>query len=70
MQADPLMMSRCSTWQNASLKEPSENAVYPWRTSIPKEELTTESVPLPVGPIGLWRSAMITSYDDDDRVHK
>ena len=26
VQADPLTMSRCSTWQNASLKEPSENA--------------------------------------------
>ena len=24
--ADPLTMSRRSTWQNASLKEPSENA--------------------------------------------
>ena len=26
VQADPLTMSRCSTWQNASLKERSENA--------------------------------------------
>ena len=39
-------MSRCSTWQNASLKEPSENAEYPWRTTIPKEELEAESAPL------------------------
>ena len=57
------MMSRCSTWQNASLKEPSEIAEYPWRKSIPKEELTTESVPVPVGPIGLWQSVVVTSYD-------
>ena len=63
VKADPLMMSRCSTWQGASLKEPSENAEYPWRTPIPKEEPETESVPLPVCPIALWRSAMITKYD-------
>ena len=62
VEADPLMMSRCSTWQTASLKA-SVNAEYPWRTPIPTEELETESVPLPVGPVGLWRSAMTTSYD-------
>ena len=63
VQADPLMMSRCSTWQNASLKEPSESTEYPWRKSSPAEELTTDSVPLPVGPIAMWQAAMITNYD-------
>ena len=63
MQADPLMMSRRSTLQNASLKEPSETPAYPWRKSIPEEELTTDSVPLPVGPIAMSQSAMITSCD-------
>ena len=62
-QASPLMMSRCSTCQNESLKEPSENAEYPWRAPIPKEELEAESAPIPVGPIGPWQSAMITKYD-------
>ena len=57
------MMSRRSTLQNASLKEPSEGTEYPWRKSIPAEELTTDSVPLPVGPIAMWQAAMITSYD-------
>ena len=33
------------------------------RKSIQEEELTTDSVPLPVGPIAMWQSAMITSYD-------
>ena len=63
VQADALMMSRRSTLQNASLKEPSESTEYPWRKSIPAEELTTDSVPLPVGPIATWQAAMITSYD-------
>ena len=63
VQADALMMSRRSTLQNASLKEPSESTEYPWRKSIPAEELTTDSVPLPVGPIAMWEAAMITSYD-------
>ena len=63
MQADPLMMSRRSTLQNASLREPSESTEYPWIKSIPAKELTTDSVPLPVGPISMWRAAMITSYD-------
>ena len=57
------MMSRCSTWQNASLKKPNENAEYPQKTPIPKEELEAESKPLPVGPIALWQTAMITKYD-------
>ena len=39
------------------------NAECPWTTPIPKEEQETESVSLPAGPIGLWRSVMITSYD-------
>ena len=55
--------SRRSTLQNASLKEPSESTEYPWRKSIPTEEPTTDSVPLPVGPIAMWQAAMITSYD-------
>ena len=38
VQADLLLMSRCAAGQNASLKEPNENAEYPWRTPIPKEE--------------------------------
>ena len=63
VQADPLTMSRCSTWQNASLKEPSENAENPWRKSVPEEELTTKSVPLLLGSIVMRQSAMITSYD-------
>ena len=63
VQADPLFMSRRSTLQNASLKEPSESTEYPWRESIPAEELTTDSVPLPEGPIAMWQAAMITSYD-------
>ena len=63
VQADPLMMSRCSKWQNASLKEPIENAEYPWRKPIPIEEFEVESKPLPVGPIMLWQAAMITKFD-------
>ena len=39
VEAVSLLMSRCSTRQNASLKEPNENAEYLWRTPIPKEEL-------------------------------
>ena len=31
------MMSRRSTLQNASLKEPSESTEYPWRKWIPVE---------------------------------
>ena len=57
------MMSRRSTLQNASLKEPSESTEYPWRKSNPVEELTTDSVPPPVGPIAMWQEAMITSCD-------
>ena len=52
MQADPLMMSRRPTLQNASLKEPNESTEYPWRKSNPTEEQTS-----------MWKSAMITSYD-------
>ena len=63
VQADPLTMSRRSTLQNASLKEPSQSTEYPWRKSIPAEELTTDSVPLPVGPIAMWQAATITSCD-------
>ena len=57
------MMSPRSTLQNASLKEPNESTEYPWRKSTPEEELTTDSVPLSVGSIAMWQSAMITSYD-------
>ena len=52
-QEDPLMMSRCSTWQNAFLKEPSENAKNLWGTPIPNEELEGESAPLLMGPIAM-----------------
>ena len=62
--ADPVMRCHCSTWQSTSLKEPSEDTEpYPWRIPIPTEELEPASAPLPVGPIGLWQSAMITKYD-------
>ena len=63
VQADPLMMSRCSTWQNASQKERDENAEDPWRKPIPIEEFEVESKPLHVGPITLWQAAMITKDD-------
>ena len=33
------------------------------KVAIPAEELTTDSVPLPVGPIAMWHAAMIRSYD-------
>ena len=45
VQVDSLMTSRRSTLWNASLKDPSESTEYPWRKSIPAEELTTDSVP-------------------------
>ena len=64
IQADPLVMSRCSTWQNAFLKEPNEDTEpYPWRMPIPKEELEPASAPLPVGPIVMWQLTVITKYD-------
>ena len=31
--------------------------------SLPVEELPTDSVPPPVGPISMWQATMITSYD-------
>ena len=63
-EADPVMRNHCSTWQNTSLEEPSEDTEpYPWSMPIPTEELVPASAPLPVGPIGLWQSAMITKYD-------
>ena len=63
-EADPVMNSHCFTWQNASLKGPDEDTErYPWR----KPTGTVESEPVPtqisVGPIALWRAAMITKYD-------
>ena len=62
-EADPVM--RSSPFHMAtSPKEPSEDTEpYPWRMPIPTEELEPASAPLPVGPIGLWQSAMITKYD-------
>ena len=57
-----LLMNRCSTWQNASLKERGDEE-YPWRKPFPTEEFEVESKPLPVGPITLWQAAMITKYD-------
>ena len=62
-EADPVMNSHCFTWQNASLKEPDEDTErYPWRlpTLVESEPVST---PVSVGPISLWRAAMITKYD-------
>ena len=60
-EADPVVRSHCYTWQNTSLKEPSEDTEpYPWRMPIPTEELEPASAPLPVGPIVMWQSAMTT----------
>ena len=57
------MMSRCSTWQTASLKERDEDEEYPWKTPIPMEEFEVESKPLPVGSIKPWQAAVVTKYD-------
>ena len=63
-EADPVMRSHCSAWQNVSLKEPGEDTEpYPWRMPIPTEELEPASALLPVRPIVMWQSAMITKYD-------
>ena len=35
----------------------------PWKTPTPTEELEVISAPLPVGPIVMWQTAMITKYD-------
>ena len=62
--ADSVTKSHCSTQQNASLKEPNEDTErYPWR--MPSLTVGSEPVPapIPVGPIALWRTAMITKYD-------
>ena len=62
-EADPVMNSNCFTWQNASLEEPDEdNEQYPWRMPTPVD---SEPAPTPVsvGPIALWRAAMITKYE-------
>ena len=40
-----------------------EHGVSVEEVAIPAEELTTDSVPLPVGPIAMWHAAMIRSYD-------
>ena len=61
-EADPVMNSHCLTWQDASLKEPDEDTErHPWRIPTPVE---SEPVPAPVsvGPIALWRAAMIAKY--------
>ena len=51
------------TWQSASLKDPDEdNKRYPWRMPTPVESEPV-ATPSPVGPIALWRAAMITKYD-------
>ena len=62
-EAGTVMNSHCFTWQNASLKEPDgDTERYPWRMPTPAE---SEPVPTPdaVGPIALWRTAMIPKYD-------
>ena len=49
--------------QNASLKEPDEyNKRYPWKIPTPAESEPV-TTPSPVGPIALWRAAMIPKYD-------
>ena len=59
-EADPVMRSHCSTWQNTSLKEPSEDTEpYPWRMPIPTEALEPASAPLPVGPIVMFKASCI-----------
>ena len=63
-EADLVMRSHCSAWQNVSLKEPGEDTEpYPWRMPIPTEELEPAFALLPVGPIVMWQSAMTTKYD-------
>ena len=62
-EADPVMNSHWFRWRNASLKERDEDSKrYPWRmpTLVESEPVTT---PSPVGPIALWRAAMVTKYD-------
>ena len=72
IQADPLVMSRCSTWQNAFLKEPNEDTEpYPWRMPIPKEELEPASVHASRGSnrdVAIGNDHEIRL--DADRVHK
>ena len=41
----------------------AKSTEYLWRQSFPVEELSTDSVPLPVGPIAMWQAAMISSSD-------
>ena len=57
------MNSNCFPWQNASLEEPDEdNKRYPWKMpSLVESE--PASTPSPVGPVALWRAAMITKFD-------
>ena len=62
-EAGLVMNSHCFTWQNASLKEPDEdNKRYLWRMPTPVES-EPMTAPSPVGPIALWRAAMVTKYD-------
>ena len=63
-EADPVVRSHRSTWQNASLNEPNEDTErYPWKMPTPTVESEPVATPLLVGPIALWRAAMITKYD-------
>ena len=62
-EADPVMNSHCFTLQIASLKAPGEDTErYPWRMPTPKVESGPVPTPISVGPIVLWRVAMITMY--------